>query len=222
MSVQRNSKGQFLKGVNINDLTGRVFGKLKVREMQPKTTRKTYWICECECGNEKTIRSDRLLGGVTSSCGCVKKQQDDINLIKNHRHQKSGTRLYNIWQNMKNRCYKETDKRYHRYGGRGIIVCEEWQGVDEFLKWASETGYKDNLTIDRIDNDGNYEPSNCKWSTLKEQSNNRRTTHKITYQNKTQSLKEWTEELGLNYGTVHSRLVRGCPLEKVFFKGNLR
>ncbi len=219
--MDRNSKGQFIKGRGIKDLTGKRFGRLKVLKISNKRSgRKTYWVCQCDCGNIKEIRSDCL--GIVNSCGCIKKEQDRINLIANHRHKLSGTRLYSEWQGMKKRCLDKSCKGYKNYGGRGIKICNEWLIFDNFSEWALKNGYKDNLTIDRINNTGNYEPSNCRWATNKEQCNNRRSNILITYQGKTQTLMQWCEELKMDYKLCYSRFKRGLPLDKVFFNGYLR
>ena len=130
------------------------------------------------------------------------------------------SRLSEIFRTMKKRCYYIKHNQYKNYGGRGIRICDEWndrqiikisgihytKGYLAFKKWALENGYADNLTIDRIDNNGNYEPSNCRWVTKKEQANNRRTNKYISYKGKTQSLTKWCEELGLPYNTIKSRI----------------
>ena len=110
-----------------NDLTGQRFGRLTVIGVDDRNTRKTYFYCQCDCGNVKSVRSDSLISGAIRSCGCMKKEQDRINLEANHKHKMSHTRLYDIWQGMKKRCYNPHDARYHRYGGRGIMVCDEWK-----------------------------------------------------------------------------------------------
>lgn len=126
-------------------------------------------------------------------------------------------RLYGIWRGMKERCYSPKHINYHRYGGRGITVCEEWiNSFQEFYDWAMANGYADDLTIDRKDNDGNYEPGNCRWATQKEQANNRRTNVKITYDGKTMDIKQWADELGICYTTLFFRITNGWPVEKAF------
>ena len=124
-----------------------------------------------------------------------------------YKHGGKGTRLYDIWCGMKSRCYNKNDSHYCRWGGRGIIICSEWLlDFSNFRNWAYKNGYAENLTIDRINNDGNYEPSNCRWITLAEQNNNQRTNRMITYKGKTQNMKQWSKELNINYGTLKSRL----------------
>lgn len=131
------------------------------------------------------------------------------------KHGMIGTRIYNIWHDMKRRCYCKSRKSYARYGGRGITVCPEWQEFMPFYDWAMANGYSDNLTIDRIDVNGNYEPSNCRWVTSKEQANNKRNNHMITHNGKTQTITQWADELEINESTLHSRISRGFSCEKV-------
>lgn len=137
----------------------------------------------------------------------------------------TNTRLYNIYHNMLCRCYNKNYKRYNDCGGRGIRVCSEWlDDFQTFYDWAMENGYRDNLTIDRIDNDGNYEPNNCRWLTLYEQSNNRRNTLNVHYHNKAQSLSEWIHELKLSvsHQTIYNRLIKlGWNVEDAFYTPNI-
>ena len=192
-----------------NDLTGKKFGKLEVIGVHDTGSRKTYYVCQCDCGNVKVVRADALISGATKSCGCIKKEQDKINLSANHKHKMSGTRIYETWQDMKRRCYNKQNARYDRYGGRGITVCDEWlNNFQSFYDWAISNGYSDDLTIDRIDNDGNYEPSNCRWSTAKEQCNNRGSNINITIGNATKSLMCWCEIFNVDYKKVYARYKR--------------
>ena len=193
----------------IRDLTGQKFGLLKVVGLADTETRKTYWVCKCDCGNMKTVRSDSLLCGAIKSCGCLKRKQDEINLVKNHRHKMSGTRIYWEWQGMKSRCYNKNDARYAEWGGRGITVCDEWRNsFESFCDWAMSHGYQDDLTIDRIDNEGNYCPENCRWATQQEQSRNRRSNVNITIGNSTRTLTEWCEIFQVDSKNVFARYSR--------------
>lgn len=198
------------KGNGFEDLTGQKFNRLTVLGLSAKKSgRKSYWVCQCECGNKKTVRSDVLKRGQTQSCGCLRDEKSAINVIKNHKHKQSGTRLYHEWQHIKYRCNNPNSKNYSRYGGRGIKICEEWNNSFEtFRDWALTNGYSDNLTIDRIDVNGNYEPSNCQWIVLAEQMHNRTTTIWVTHEGKTQNLTQWADELGFNRGTLNSRYNR--------------
>jgi len=189
-----------------NDLIGRRFGRLVVVGIDDRGVKRTYYFCQCDCGNTKSVRSDGLLSGAVQSCGCMKREQDRTNLTANHKHKMSHTRPYEIWQCMKKRCYNPHDARYDRYGGRGITVCDEWRNdFKAFYKWALENGYADNLTIDRIDNDKGYSPDNCRWADAETQCRNRASNINITIGNATKTLTEWCEIFELDYATIHAR-----------------
>ena len=201
------------------DLTGQKFGRLTVIGLSERQSRKTYWICQCDCGNVSEHRSDGLLNGSIKSCGCYKKEVSAKNVSKNHTHKQSGTRIYRIWQAMKNRCFDINDKRYARYGGRGITVCDEWKNnFLMFYQWAIANGYNENLTIDRINNNGNYCPENCRWATAKEQANNRSSNVIYKIGNVTKQLSEWCELFGLNCKSILARFNReeNITMDKLF------
>ena len=191
----------------LENLTGTIFSRLKVVGLSPKKSgRKSYWVCLCECGNKKVVRSDSLKKGMVRSCGCLKREQDKKNLTKHHRHKESKSRLHNIWIGIKKRCNNMNDDRY---GGRGIRVCEEWmESYEAFRDWSLKNGYSDNLTIERKDNDKGYYPENCSWIPQSEQAMNRRSTVWIEWDGKRKSIKQWSDYLGINYGTLHSRYYR--------------
>ena len=173
-----------------------------------------YYLCKCTCGNTCIVERFHLKYGHTQSCGCLKKGIGKIN----YKHGMEKSRLYHIWQGIKRRCLNKNEDKYAQYGGRGIKICDEWKNnSSNFIKWALNNGYEDNLTIDRIDVDGNYEPSNCRWVTMKEQSINRRNTVKITYNNQTFSLVEWCNFLNLDYRKIYLRIYRNkWSIEKAF------
>lgn len=149
-----------------NHFHGQQFGRLTtIRPTEKRQAACIIWLCRCECGNLTETRSDHLKSGTIKSCGCLQQESRKTNNLK-HGSAKKGIyrRLYRIWGNMKKRCYCASIKEYHRYGGRGITVCPEWKNnFLSFRFWAMSSGYQDNLTIDRINNDGNYQPDNCQW-----------------------------------------------------------
>lgn len=196
-----------IKNKSFKNLTGKKFGRLTVIGLtNKKSGRKRYWLCECYCGNTAVVRSDSLVGGKIRSCGCLKKEQDKINLTANWKGHNRYKRLYEIWQSMKKRCLNHNDENYCNYGSRGIDVYNPWiNDFDKFKFWAFTHGYQNNLTLDRIDNNKGYYPDNCRWVDMKTQCNNRRSNVVISWNGKTQTLKQWSEEMNINYGTLRSR-----------------
>lgn len=177
----------------IKDMTGQRFGKLTVIELAEKDKRgECKWLCKCDCGNTKIVYGYHLRKGHTVSCGCVMRTQHIT-------HHESKTRLYRIWQKVRNRCDNPRCDKYEYYGGRGITYCSEWNNYEVFRKWALENGYKDNLTIERIDVNRNYEPSNCTWIPQTEQLKNTRRTIRLTWNGETHTIREWSQILGKSY-----------------------
>ena len=195
------------------DRTGDECGRLKVMQQDVKRTASTkyiYWFCQCTCGNIVSVRSD-MLGRKTNSCGCLKLEQNTKNLGR-YTTGKSHSRLASIWYHMKSRCYNEKDDNYRKYGALGVTVCSEW--YNDFLifeKWSLEHGYADELSIDRIDVTGNYEPSNCRWANFDVQINNKRNTLWVFHNDKTKSLMQaYKEECPkVTYQTAKTRYHQG-------------
>lgn len=192
----------------IKDLTGQRFGSLTAKKYVGAKDGDAKWLCQCDCGNESIVYANNLKRGTTKSCGCKRYNKVTI-------HGKSRTRLYNIWGLIIERCTNGNNPSYKNYGGRGITMCDEWRNnFEEFRNWALANGYEENLTIDREDNDGNYEPSNCRWVTRSRQANNKRSNHLLTYDNETHTLTEWAKLTGIPRDTLKCRIYRGWEIER--------
>lgn len=197
---------------------GQKFGKLTVIELyekkeyiNPKGRRllKKYYKCKCECGKETIVYQGKLTSGQTQSCGC---------LTLKHGMYKS--RLYNIWRGMLKRCYSTTSKDYKRYGARGIKIDDAWkENFINFYNWAINNGYKDNLSIDRIDSNLSYLPSNCRWVNSEKQANNRSSNQLITYNGETHNITEWANKLNIKRHVIYQRLKANWSIEKALGKG---
>ena len=185
-----------------------------IGEAEPKGSRR-HFCCVCDCGNERIVEMASLIHGRTKSCGCLRK---DVATILKTKHKQRYTRLYKTWANMRQRCSNPNTNSYQNYGGRGIAVCDEWKDFANFYAWATPNGYSGDLSIERVNNDGNYEPSNCKWITLKAQARNRRNNHLITHNGTTKNLEEWAELTGISASTIRHRLKRGWPINKTLEK----
>ena len=186
------------------DLTGQKFNNLTVeKRLENAIGGVAVWLCKCDCGNYTKVRGGNLKNGAVKSCGCLK----HVSHTKTHGMQ--NTRLYSLWNAMKSRCNNPKVKSYERYGGRGISVCEQWEkSFVSFYEWAINNGYEENLSIDRIDNDGNYCPENCRWIPFEEQCNNRRSNIVFKYNGEKHNLMQWCKLLNLDYKFIHNRIYR--------------
>lgn len=181
------------------NLVGNKYGLLTVVSYSHSDDRgHSYWNCVCDCGNIKTVRGAHLKVGNVHCCGSK--------IHGNYRHGLTHTRIYNIWVGMIARCENKNHASYHRYGGRNIRVCDKWKDFVVFAEWAFQNGYSDELTIDRIDNDGDYTPDNCRWATRLTQANNTRKNRNITINGETMSVSAWGRKLGINQSTLNMRL----------------
>lgn len=196
------------------DYTGMKFGKWTVIGPAPNHITKggypvSMWNCVCDCGTKRAVRGNDLRLGKSLSCGC--------NLIENptsKRHGEAGTHLYMVYHGMRARCYNPNSDDYKHYGGRGIRICGEWQDYERFREWAISSGYRQGLTIERNDVNGDYCPWNCRWVTQKEQTRNRRTTVYLTAFGETKKLIEWAEEKGISPDAIRNRIKRGWSVER--------
>ena len=189
------------------DLTGRRFGRLvALRRVGTDKSRSPLWECQCDCGALKVVTSNHLLNNRVFSCGCL---NSDMTTERNFKHGETKTRLHRAWLHMRQRCFDIHCDKYAYYGGRGITVCDEWKdSYITFRDWAVANGYQDDLTLDRINPDGNYEPSNCRWATLIEQANNKRSNIMVMVGEEVMTVAEASRLTGINYGTLISRYRR--------------
>jgi len=200
-------------GKRVNIQPGERFGRLTIIHEVEKRNKKRYFLCECDCGNTREVRLVALRSGEIKSCGCLRNEQ---NRVANLKHGGWGSRLYRIWHSMKQRCLNPNDSSYIHYGARGIEVWKDWLDFESFYQWAVNNGYEDHLTLERKNVNGNYEPSNCEWIPQSEQLNNTRRSRLITYNDKTQNLKQWADELGFTYKQLQKRLDSGWTVERAF------
>ena len=192
------------------DIVGQKFNRLLVlsESLERTNTGKVQFKCKCDCGNIIISIGSKLKSGWTKSCGCLQKETISGMSISNSTHKQSKTNLYTIWASMKARCYNKKYECYERYGGRGIVVCDEWKNsFENFKRDIGEKPGKD-YSIDRIDFDGNYEPSNCKWSTRTEQENNKSTNRIIEHNGEKTTLAQLARKNRIEYRLLYSRIVK--------------
>lgn len=196
------------------NLIGSRFGKLTVIErVENDAHGHSRWRCKCDCGNDTVVIGYELKNGHIKSCGCYR--SENLNDF-NRTHNLSKHPLYRVWKAMRNRCNNPNNTAYERYGGRGIKVCDDWNSdFKPFYEWAVSNGYEKGLTIDRIDNDGNYCPENCRWVSYATQNTNKRNIRMITFNGKTQNMKEWANELGIPYKMFAKHIKDGQSISAV-------
>lgn len=222
MIIQLSVNQVWVTIMKLINRVGHVYGKLTVVGKAPnksKTDTNARWNCLCECGNQSVAYGQDLGRGMVKSCGCAAKNRIASIGRKNATHGMSRTLVYRVWYSMRKRCNNPKYIRFKHYGGRGIKVCERWNTFENFL---SDMGLpEDGMTIDRINNDGDYTPDNCRWATRQQQSDNRRTGIKLTHNGMTLSIAGWAKVLGISVSTFRDRMT-ACFDDAKLFSVNLR
>lgn len=197
------------------DVTGQRFGRLTaINFVKSNSNHDSYWLFKCDCGTMKVIRLGHCKPGDIQSCGCKNREINKLRHINSESVVgRKRNRLWQTWRDMRARC--RSNSRHSDYAIRGIKVCEEWQKYLPFKKWALENGYDPTLTIDRINNDGNYEPSNCRWATHKQQNRNKRNNCNLTFNGKTMCIADWADYLGLSYSCLYGRIKSGYGISEL-------
>lgn len=192
------------------EMIGKKFGKLTVLELNEKDERKgVYYFCKCDCGCEKSINKYNLIKGKSKACGYCRESP-------NKKHGLSNTRISSIYRGMKDRCFNPNNYDYKHYGGRGITICEEWLGENGFMNfvfWSNDNGYREDLTIDRIDNNKGYSPDNCRWATRREQANNTRRNTFYEHNGEVHTISEWSRISGVRPENIIHRIQSGWKFE---------
>ena len=203
------------------ELSGKRFGKLLVLYRVNQTEDGDHaplWKCQCDCGNTVKVKSGNLMSGKTNSCGCIKREKTSLLGRSRRIYSATEKRLHSIWTDMLRRCENPSNKDFHNYGARGITVFNEWHNFESFKAWSFENGYASNLSIDRIDVDGGYSPSNCRWATVMEQANNKRNTRFVNYNGEKISVANLAKKKNISYPTLLARIKAGWNVEDAVSK----
>ena len=209
------------KAITENEIVGKRYGKLVVLAIdtyKDKSNHK-YLLCQCDCGNQKKIAMNHIRSGASRSCGCGVVEST---IKRNTTHNGTHSRLFNIWNGIKRRCFNRNDSRFKYYGGRGITLAPEWEDFSAFQKWSFAHGYSDSLTIERIDVNGNYCPENCKWIPFEEQARNKTNNRRITINGETHLISEWCKAANVSTTQVYWRLRQGWNIQDALFKPDAR
>lgn len=200
-----------MKKYNFENYIGSIFGMLKILKFDNSGSIPKFYAL-CDCGNEKWVNAYSVINGGCQSCGCFR----EISLkLKCSKYISKNKRLYSIWREMKNRCYNKNRKDYKYYGARNITICDGWlHDFNAFQEWAYNNGYADNLTIDRINCSGNYEPSNCQWVNMAVQNINKRNIKLISFNGESKTLKGWADYYKINYSTFKDRYKKYKDISK--------
>lgn len=197
--------------LDVKDLTGQRFGRLIVLAFAGRQHRQLYWLCRCDCGNEKAVVRGSLTSGRSRSCGCLRSEKS---AARRRTHGKTNSREYRSWSRMFVRCYNSNEHAYDLYGGRGIKVCDRWRSFAAFLEDMGPKPLGHHVSVERIDVNGHYCPENCRWATPKQQARNTRRNVMLTFRGKTQCISAWSEELGIGQSTLRIRLKYGWSVER--------
>ncbi len=198
----------------LQDLTGRRFGRLLARQIsETRRGGRISWDCLCDCGNSFVATAKSLKNGNTSSCGCFRRE---VTGKSRRTHGRSHDSMHSTWLAMNDRCCNPNTPTYAYYGGRGIKVCDRWRGTNGFLNFVADMGERpaEGMTLDRIDNDGGYEPGNVRWATRDEQASNNRRNRFVTYQGATKTLSQWARHFGFRPQIFIGRLRIGWDFER--------
>lgn len=207
----------------LNYYINKRYGKLVIKSIHytDGTKTNTKVNCICDCGNNKIISLRTIRRGKTKSCGCLQKEKSSQSRKARAKHNKSHTRLYRTYYAMVDRCYNKKHKDFKNYGARGITVCDEWlNNIENFLYWAKQNNYNDNLTIDRIDNNKDYSPNNCRFVNSCTQNNNRRNNIIIEYNNEIKTLSQWAKHFNIEYRFFYYRFKKGKSINKILNEWN--
>jgi len=199
---------------NTHDLTGKIYGRLTVISQADNIGCRIAWLCHCECGRWSTVVAHSLLSGTARSCGCLRRELSSKRMMSHgYARRWQITPEFRVWARMLRRCNYSRGSSYYRYGGRGISVCDRWS---EFMNFFMDMGPRPSSkhSIDRINNDGNYEPGNCRWATQKEQCQNTSKVRIFTVNGRSQTVSAWGEEYGIKRSTIYARLKRGLSIEQ--------
>lgn len=203
------------------ELSGKRFGKLLVLYRVNQTEDGDHaplWKCQCDCGNTVKVKSGNLMSGKTNSCGCIRREKTSLLGRSRRIYSATEKRLHSIWIDMLRRCENPSNKDFHNYGARGITVFNEWHTFEAFKVWSFENGYASGLSIDRINVDGGYSPSNCRWATVMEQANNKRNTRFVNYNGEKISIANLAKKKNISYPTLLARIKAGWNVEDAVSK----
>jgi hypothetical protein len=223
MGINKIWNMEFRMG-KFKDITGQRFDRWLVLSRAGSIGRYAAFLCRCDCGTERIIRGHHLSTGASKSCGCLAVEERSKTMKKSNErrwqnHKKHHPRLYRIWTDIRRRCLKESRPEYKNYGAKGIKMCPDWDGdFITFYKWAINNGYSDNLTIDRINPFGDYEPNNCRWITNQEQQRNRKYHVIITVDGVSKKAWEWEAETGIPAEIIRQRIISGWSPERAVFE----